>query len=227
MHDTAETAHVHELLDRLATRVGEEEEYLTELDSLIGDGDFGVNLHRGLDASVEAIDDEDGTVDELVATVGRTLVNEIGGSSGVLLGMATTKASTEFDDHELPEAIVEFAITYRDQIAERGDVSTGQKTLYDVLVPVVDTLEASADRDLSPAETSASLVEAARRATMYTAAIRATRGRASYTELRSVGHPDPGAVGLYIMLQEIHEYVQDVTGEEVKPRSTEMELFSE
>lgn len=217
--DPDELSHgIQRALENIATRIDSEEEYLTELDSLTGDGDYGVNLQRGFRASVETstLNDSESPA-ELLAEVGETLLDEVGGSSGLLLGMPMMTASGELNEPLTEADIVAFAEVYRDEVADRGEVSVGAKTMFDAIVPVVEVLRASTEAGLSPVETTARLVEAARRGAMYTAPIRATRGRASYTDLRSVGHPDPGAVGVYIIVEEIHETVQEITGESVEP----------
>jgi dihydroxyacetone kinase-like protein len=68
-----------------------------------------------------------------------------------------------------------------------------------------------------PLMISANAVEAARRGAMFTSGLQAKRGRASYTEWRSVGHPDPGAVGSYIILDEIHRSLEQHYGKTVDP----------
>ena len=209
---------IRNMVENVAERIAHEREYLDELDSRIGDGDFGTNLHRGSQAALRAVDDADDTTpSELVSTVGQTLLEEVGGSSGVLLGMSLQAASSELEAHDTGDGVVTFAETYRSEIEDRGDVSIGEKTMFDVVVPVVDVLRASTRTDSSPAEVSGRALEAARRGVMYTSELEAQRGRASYTELRSVGRPDPGAVGTYIILEEIHETIQSRTGERVSP----------
>ncbi|MFC6723769.1 dihydroxyacetone kinase subunit DhaL [Halobium palmae] len=221
MDDTDATTLLQTVLENVADRVADEREYLTELDSKIGDADFGANLHRGCQAALEAVDElDDPTPAEYLETVGKTLLDEMAGSSGIIFGMSLMKASAELESGVTPETLVAFTNAFRDNVAERGDVDVGSKTLYDILVPVADTLQASVEMDADEDElidASARMVEAARRGAMFTAALRAKRGRASYTEWRSVGHPDPGAVGILIILQEIHSTAEAHVGETRDP----------
>ena len=74
-------------LSRFNAAVTEQRDYLTELDSAIGDADHGANMARGMTAVMESIDAaQPGTVDELLKTVGMTLVRSVGGASGPLYG---------------------------------------------------------------------------------------------------------------------------------------------
>lgn len=211
---------LYSTLEAVAERVEEEREHLTELDSKIGDADFGVNLHRGCQAALDAVDDlEDPSPASFVETIGETLLDEMAGSSGIIFGMSLMNASSELDEDLTFESVVSFAEVYQDNVADRGDVEVGAKTMYDVVVPVTYALQAvlEMDTDEGVLDTSARAVEAARRGAMYTTGLRAKRGRASYTEWRSVGHPDPGAVGTYVVLQAIHAALEDHIGETCDP----------
>jgi dihydroxyacetone kinase-like protein len=209
---------IREAVQNVTERIENERGWLEELDSEIGDGDFGTNLQRGARACTEELERSDsGTPAELVRTVGQTLLNEVGGSSGVLIGMSLMKASEELSGAVTRTSLVRFAERFRSEIEDRGEVSIGDKTMYDVIVPVVSVLQARAESELSSAEVSAQVVEAARRGAIYTSALQAHSGRASYTELRAVGNPDPGAVGIYLILQEIHKTVQLRTDTTVEP----------
>ncbi len=80
----------HEVLTWIrnyAAALAENKEYLTQLDSDIGDGDHGANMHRGFQAvlvKLPSVADKDiGTV---FKTVGLTLVSTVGGASGPLYG---------------------------------------------------------------------------------------------------------------------------------------------
>jgi len=211
---------LYSALENVADRVEEEREHLTELDSKIGDADFGVNLHRGCQAALDTVDNLEGpSPASFVETIGETLLNEMAGSSGIIFGMSLMNASSELDDDLTFESVASFAEVYQDNVADRGDVEVGAKTMYDVVVPVTYALRAVPEMDTYQGvlDTSARAVEAARRGAMYTTGPRAKRGRASYTEWRSVGHPDPGAVGTYIILQAIHAALEDHIGETCDP----------
>jgi dihydroxyacetone kinase-like protein len=221
MTDADAVALLEAALEAVADRVADERESLTDLDSEIGDADFGANLHRGCQAALEAVADlDDPDPSAFVATVGETLIDEMAGSSGIVFGTSLLRASDELDEQLRPESVVAFAVAYREHVQDRGDVDVGAKTMYDAVVPAADALKGgleTAEADPDPVELSARAVEAARRGAMFTSALRAKRGRASYTEWRSVGHPDPGAVGTYLVLEELHRTLADHRGETVEP----------
>src|SRR6185437_10354341 len=64
-------------------------DYLTSLDSAIGDADHGVNLTRGFAAVVETLDKKaTASPGDVLVAVGSTLISTVGGASGPLYGSA-------------------------------------------------------------------------------------------------------------------------------------------
>jgi len=58
-------------------------EYLTQLDSAIGDADHGINMDRGMKAVLAKLEGLEGDdVGGLLKTVGMTLVSSVGGAGG-------------------------------------------------------------------------------------------------------------------------------------------------
>ncbi|GAB3686170.1 dihydroxyacetone kinase subunit DhaL [Salinarchaeum chitinilyticum] len=194
-------AAVHAVADRIEA----EKDHLTELDSAIGDADHGANLHRGMQAAVEAVEDAD---DEdpatLVKLVGRTLVSEVGGAAGPLYGGSIMSASTELEGGLDAESSVAFAEAYLAKVEDRGGASVGDKTMVDALTPAVHTYKKSIEQDdLPPLAALAKAVDAAERGVEFTTPIRASKGRASYLGWRSVGHQDPGATSTLFCLEAV------------------------
>ncbi|HVU66901.1 MAG TPA: DAK2 domain-containing protein, partial [Ktedonobacteraceae bacterium] len=80
-------------LSRLAQVLREQRDYLTQLDSAIGDADHGINMERGFKAVVEKIQSQAETdIGSLLKLVGTTLVSTVGGASGPLYGTAFLRA---------------------------------------------------------------------------------------------------------------------------------------
>src|SRR5258705_13838822 len=70
-----------------ARAVGENAQYLTDLDAAIGDADHGINMDRGMTSVLGALDEAAPTdVSALCKQVGMTLVKSVGGASGPLYG---------------------------------------------------------------------------------------------------------------------------------------------
>jgi dihydroxyacetone kinase-like protein len=174
---------------------------LTALDQAIGDGDHGINMKRGFEAvlgKVDAIAAQ--PLGDAVNTVGKTLVMTVGGASGPLYGsffMAVGQAIAA--GRRLPEDLAEVFASGVDAVSARGRSKAGEKTMLDVLVPVLETLRlhaGSPDLMLCVRRTAS---EAAER----TAPMLATKGRASYLGARSIGHIDPGARSSCVLVHAI------------------------
>src|SRR4029077_20574597 len=81
-------------------------------------------------------------------------------------------------------------------VSARGRSQAGEKTMLDVLLPVLDILKAEAGRADLIERVRATATEAVAR----TAPMQATKGRASFLGARSVGHIDPGAKSSCVLL---------------------------
>src|SRR2546425_4106786 len=104
-------ATVQSWLEQAAASLGEQRDYLTQLDAAIGDADHGTNMDRGFTAVLEKLDALDGSPGRLLVSAGGTLVSTVGGASGPLWGTALRRAgralgdSEEFDGAELAHAL--------------------------------------------------------------------------------------------------------------------------
>src|ERR1700752_586950 len=71
--------------------IGENAQFLTDLDAAIGDADHGINMDRGMKAVLEALDsrEEEAPAADMAALckqVGMTMVKSVCGASGPLYG---------------------------------------------------------------------------------------------------------------------------------------------
>jgi dihydroxyacetone kinase-like protein len=84
-----------EWIKSVANVLTENKDYLTELDSAIGDADHGANMFRGFQAvlaKLPGVTDKD--IGTIFKTVGMTLVSTVGGASGPLYGTFFMQAGT-------------------------------------------------------------------------------------------------------------------------------------
>lgn len=159
----------------------ENKDYLSELDTAIGDGDHGNNLARGAAALNEAFaSKEPEDVTALLKLTGMTLVSKVGGASGPLYGSAFISMAKASQDSTDLAALLEAGL---DGIQKRGKAEAGEKTMVDEWVPVVEAVKAK--------NLTTDLIEDS---VQKTKDMKATKGRASYLGERSVGHIDPGAM---------------------------------
>ncbi|MEM8863564.1 MAG: dihydroxyacetone kinase subunit DhaL, partial [Chloroflexota bacterium] len=172
----------------------ENEEYLTELDSAIGDADHGKNMVRGFGRVKERMS----TVSEMdigtiLKTVSMTLMSTSGGACGQLYanyflrGGAAVAAKEELDEQDLLE-LLQAGI---EGVFQRGRALPGEKTIIDTFTPAAEAFKDAIDAQLSLADAISKCLEAAEKGVENTIGMKAKKGRASYLGERSVGHQDP------------------------------------
>jgi dihydroxyacetone kinase-like protein len=164
---------------------------LTSLDQAIGDGDHGTNMKRGFEAVLGKLDAISAQpLDEAFKTIGKTLVMTVGGASGPLYGSFFLAAGEALShDKHLPDDLADVFGSGVNAVSARGRSRAGEKTMLDVLVPVLETLKTGVGQPDLIARVRSTAAEAVER----TAPMLATKGRASFLGARSVGHVDPGA----------------------------------
>jgi phosphoenolpyruvate---glycerone phosphotransferase subunit DhaL len=174
---------------------------LTALDQAIGDGDHGANMKRGFEAILSKLDAIAAQPPgEAVTAIGKTLVMTVGGASGPLYGsffMAMGEAIAR--GRTLPEDLAEIFASGVDAVSARGRSTAGEKTMLDVLVPVLEVLRTARGRTDLVHRVSAVADEAVDR----TAPMLATKGRAAFLGARSIGHIDPGARSSCILVHAV------------------------
>jgi dihydroxyacetone kinase-like protein len=195
-------------LAKLSGVMKDNKEFLTELDAAIGDADHGINMDRGFGKVLEKLPSvKEKDLGTILRTVGMTLMSSVGGASGPLYGTFFMKAGMALDGKEEIDApgLVIFLKAGIEGILQRGRAERGDKTMYDVWAPVLDTVEAAVDGGATVKEVLAGGVEAAEKGVQDTIPLQARKGRASYLGERSIGHRDPGAVSSYLMIRTLQE----------------------
>jgi dihydroxyacetone kinase-like protein len=188
----------------MAAAMEENRRHLTKLDSEIGDGDHGTNMHRGFQAALERLDGaEPSTPADALKAVSMALVGKVGGAAGPLYGTAFLRASTALQGKD--EVSAEDAAAALEAalggIKQRGKAEVGDKTIVDALEPAAEAAkEAAGSADASVAAVLRAAAEAAAEGVEATKPLTARRGRASYLGARAQGHQDPGATSTYYLL---------------------------
>jgi dihydroxyacetone kinase-like protein len=191
-------------LRQLAAVLQEQRDYLTQLDSAIGDADHGINMDRGFKAVMEKLQAQaEMDIGSLLKLVGTTLVSTVGGASGPLYGTAFLRAGMAMaGKHELYEtdyiALLEAAVG---GIQARGKAQAGEKTMLDALLPALTSAREAEAAHLDLVQITRRASDAAEQGMKATIPLVATKGRASYLGERSVGHQDPGATSSWLILK--------------------------
>ena len=191
-----------DVVREMAAAMEEHRRYLTKLDSEIGDGDHGNNMHRGFQAALERLDSADlSSPADVLKTVSMALVSRVGGAAGPLYGTAFLRASTTLQDRDevTAEDAAEVLEAALGGIKQRGKAEVGDKTIVDALQPAVEAAKGVASNG-SVAEVFRAAADAAEEGAEATVPLTARKGRASYLGDRAQGHQDPGATSTYYLL---------------------------
>ncbi|GAC1580094.1 MAG: dihydroxyacetone kinase subunit DhaL [Ktedonobacteraceae bacterium] len=195
-------------LGAIADVLHENAQYLTQLDSPIGDADHGTNMDRGF----AAVRNKFSTMENMdiatqLKTVGSTLVSTVGGSSGPLYGTAFLRAGAAVagkDDLNAAD-VVALLEAFAGGVVARGKAQPGEKTMVDALSPAITAAKEALAQNASLAQVTAQAATAAEEGAKATIPMLATKGRASYLGERSIGHQDPGATSSAFMLKTLAE----------------------
>jgi dihydroxyacetone kinase-like protein len=112
---------------------------------------------------------------------------KVGGASGPLYGTLFMSLGKSLADEVTHERVADAFAAAIEAVKARGKSDVGQKTMLDVLFPVLGVLREGGTG--LPLRLKATAREAAEK----TIPMRAIRGRASFLGERSIGHMDPGA----------------------------------
>ena len=192
----------------MASTIVENTDYFSQLDAVVGDGDFGYSLRSGFEVVAAEYDTYDhSSVGAVLKKIGLTISAKVGGSSGPFWGTAFLRAGiTAGDRTELTgEDLIAMLRAAVEGIQARGGASLGEKTLLDSLVPAIDSLEASLAEPITDDGVAAvqKAADVAVEAAENTKGMLAMRGRAAYTGERSRDSVDAGATAIGVILQAI------------------------
>jgi dihydroxyacetone kinase-like protein len=178
-------------------------DHLCALDAALGDGDHGISMAKAFGAverqlaSASAQD-----VGVLLNDVGMTLLSAVGGAMGPLFGTAFIRAGKVAIGQRMvsPALIAEMLDAAEHGVVARGKAKPGDKTMLDALHPAAQAARAAADAGSDLPATMRAAAEAAEAGAQATRDMVARMGRASRLGERSLGHQDPGATSLALIL---------------------------
>ena len=187
------------------------QEIMCEADRNIGDGDHGIGMAKGFEAALQELQKQEfEDVYKIFFTVGRTMIKEMGGASGIIFGMLFYAGSKNVEPS--PELTVKDFVTVFDkaltEIKAKGQAQVGDKTVVDALQPMVEIMQQNLDKDLSFEEITQIALEAAIQGEENSKQYAAKFGRAKTLGDRAIGYPDAGAVSLTLILQAMLDWLK-------------------
>ena len=200
MHDQLSLDQAKAALVAAADAIIAATDRLTKADQAIGDGDHGLGMARGFKAAKDALDKKPAdTVGDLFKTVGMAIVSTSGGASGAIFGTFFTGAAKVLASDHLDAASFAQALDEGQKAVQaRGKAAPGHKTMLDALAPAVEAARAAQGKGLAGAVAAAA--RAAEGGVEATRDMVAQFGRARTLGERALGHPDPGAISVSVIL---------------------------
>jgi len=182
----------------VADRVDE----LTALDSVVGDGDHGVNLVAGFKDVLARLDaDHTMTAPQVLRATGDGLQESMAGTAGLLLGRFFVVASKAIKDRFDSETVSAVLTSGTAEIVKRGGAGVGDRSIVDALTPAATRARELSESGVSVAEILASAADEARKGADSTAVLVPRVGRAARATQTSTGKPDAGASSIALILE--------------------------
>lgn len=180
---------------------------LTQADRM-GDGDHGEGMARGFTAANQKLEQGSfSSVGPVFDSVGMSLIGNVGGAAGAIFGTMFREGAKGLSDGAAFDAgaLSRLLSDGLEAVKKRGRAAVGQKTMVDALEPAAKKAAEMGDCDLGPALVD--VTESARVGMESTKAMIATLGKAKTLGERTLGHADPGAVSMHLILKFMSEFV--------------------
>lgn len=200
------------VLDRMASAIEAAVDELGRLDAVVGDGDHGAGMVRGIRAAVAGARTGT-TAGGALGAAGAAFGDAAGGASGALWGGALLAMGRVISERTPPDACpgvadVRAALAEGLSVARRlGGAEVGDRTLVDALAPFVEAFPTDAP---SLADAWAGALPPMRAGAESTAGLVPRRGRAATHGAKALGTVDAGARSLAIALDAAGEALRDL-----------------
>lgn len=204
---TGHSARFADAIRAVTAALQKAEHELTDLDSVVGDGDIGLSLARGARGVELALPELDKAHPAAaLQTIASVLRRELGGTSGPLYAAFVVRSASHLAERGEVDSAVAWAAAFRagiEGVQALGGGKAGDRTMLDALIPAADSMDAAVARgDTAPAILQAA-IKAARAGVDATKQMRPRLGRSSYLGDRALGHADPGAFAVALWLEAI------------------------
>ena len=194
----------------LEERFRQEEGRLNELDSVLGDGDHGATMVRGLAAVTQGLDatERPAGAGAVLTQAAKDFSAATGGASGTLFSSLFREIGVHSDLEVDADSFGRGLCAATERVMRVGKAAPGDKTMVDALVPAEAAVKSQEPRATSLASLLAIAAAAAEDGAAQTIRMAARRGRARYVEDGGRGHVDPGATSVALMLRTLAEEAQ-------------------
>jgi len=198
-----DSAEIISLIRTIAKDLTEKSNYLSELDSAVGDGDLGVTITLGMNAIEKGLNWlERKDIGTILMQSGMNCNRAASSTFGTILATALIRAGkVVLQKYEIGVNEMVYMLEAMEKgIKERGKADIGDKTVLDALVPMRTAFKKEIDLNKGLESALTEAYEAAQVGVEKTKDMVSESGRSKWLGERSVGHPDPGAIAFLLML---------------------------
>ncbi|NXO43416.1 TKFC cyclase, partial [Locustella ochotensis] len=201
------TARVQRVLEGVCSTLLEMQDKLNELDRGAGDGDCGHTHARAAQAIREWMRSRPppAAPAQLLSALADLLLEQMGGSSGVLYGLFLTAAARSLRGCSDSAAWADAMDAGIEAMQRYGGAAPGDRTMLDSLFAAAQALHSLRSPGANLLEVLAAAVQSAEEAAEATRHMEAGAGRASYIRSSRLEQPDPGAVAVAAVLGAVLE----------------------
>jgi len=184
------------------------EPLLTELDTIIGDGDHGIGMKLGFSELRKVLTEREFTnVYDLMRDSGVELVKTMGGASGVIFGTLFIGGheAVEGKDRVNADDLILFFDAGAQTISRRGRSKAGDMTMLDALLPAIEAMKQARKNTDDVLLIMKAAYEGAGQGVEDTKDMMPKLGRAKNFREKALGYADPGAVSTSIIFKGLFE----------------------
>jgi dihydroxyacetone kinase-like protein len=180
-----------------------EQETLSQLDSIGGDGDHGTTMLRTMEKLGEALaTNQSVTLNALLTNAGWSVLGVDGGASSAILGtfitgMGEVEIGQQCDCKRMSESLLAGLAA----VSRQSKATPGDKTMIDALEPAVQAFAVAANSNASITHAMECAARAAQVGAKTTTDMIAKFGRAKFIGERTRGWPDAGATSIAILFR--------------------------
>jgi phosphoenolpyruvate---glycerone phosphotransferase subunit DhaL len=196
------------MLRKAAELIEGGQKWLSELDSIAGDGDHGTTMLRAAKVLSKTVEENLGEdIKGLFKAVSWNLLGVDGGATGPLFGTLFGGMSEALEEGNVVSAVMASKMfeTGLASVERLTKARVGDKTMMDALVPAIRAFRESAEEGKGVFMALKSASEAAEKGAESTKTMVARYGRAKNVGEKTLGHQDPGATSIALLFRGFHE----------------------
>ena len=219
MSDSLSKVQIMHLVHQVEKELSNDINLLTDLDAVAGDGDLGVTVELGMRAVTEGFNSmPDVDIGTLLTKSGLNFNRAASSTFGTICATALMRAGKVAAGKNKVDTkdIVEMIEASESGIRERGKAKPGDKTVLDALVPMREAFSNAIQSGLDLERSFDLAIEAAQEGVEKTKIMVPSKGRAKWISERAIGHPDPGAMALLLMLNAFIKHLKNIDNPESK-----------